>query len=446
LAQSPFANRSDSAKRVNDSAGKRGWTAFNRRLNSPAGFRMLMVIFVVAAIVFSAVPLLHYFHGRSIMDYKLWYETGKHVLAGQEIFFLRFGKYDFMYPPPCAIFLAGTSLLGQGGLILLFVAINSAAWFASVQLAVVLAGGQSPAKSAWLYLMPSLLVIVYIWSSYHLGQSSLVLLALMLGAFVLLRARREISAGALIALAAAIKAFPVMAIIYLIYRRYWKATVSLVVALVFLLLVLPAPFRGWEQAWRDLKQWSVGMLKYTPAGVAQRPMRSYTWKNQSLVGVSNRLLRHVDADAASSPHTPIYVNLADLKFATVNAIIITVASALGILFIAAMPQRAMRTAESDAIEFALLTLMVLMVTPLSFGYLFSWLILPFAVVTQRMLAGKGSSLLWWSLPVLAILALALPFPRGAQIYGNTFFGALLLFIGLSIELLRCKRAGRSSAA
>ena len=407
---------------------------------------MLMIIFVVAAIVFSGVRLLHYFRGRSIMDYKLWYETGKQVLAGQEIFFLRFGKYDFMYPPPCAIFLAGASLLGQGGLILLFVAINSAAWFASVQLAVVLAAGQSRAKNAWLYLMPSLLVIVYIWSSYHLGQSSLVLLGLMLGAFVLLRAKREISAGALIALAAAIKAFPVMAIIYLIYRRYWKATASLLVALVFLLLVLPAPFRGWERAWRDLRQWSVGMLKYTPAGVAQRPMRSYTWKNQSLVGVSNRLLRHVDADAASAPHTPIYVNLADLKFATVNAIIITVALALGILFIAAMPQRAMRTAESDALEFALLILMVLMVTPLSFGYLFSWLILPFAIVTQRMLTGKGSSLLWWSLPVLAILALALPFPRGAQIYGNTFFGALLLFIGLSIELLRCKRAGRSSAA
>jgi len=407
---------------------------------------MLMIIFVVAAIVFSGVRLLHYFRGRSIMDYKLWYETGKQVLAGQEIFFLRFGKYDFMYPPPCAIFLAGASLLGQGGLILLFVAINSAAWFASVQLAVVLAAGQSRAKNAWLYLMPSLLVIVYIWSSYHLGQSSLVLLGLMLGAFVLLRAKREISAGALIALAAAIKAFPVMAIIYLIYRRYWKATASLLVALVFLLLVLPAPFRGWERAWRDLRQWSVGMLKYSPAGVAQRPMRSYTWKNQSLVGVSNRLLRHVDADAASAPHTPIYVNLADLKFATVNAIIITVALALGILFIAAMPQRAMRTAESDALEFALLILMVLMVTPLSFGYLFSWLILPFAIVTQRMLTGKGSSLLWWSLPVLAILALALPFPRGAQIYGNTFFGALLLFIGLSIELLRCKRAGRSSAA
>src|SRR6266481_4841135 len=310
LAQGASADRCEYAERVKDSVLKSSWTTLDRRLNSPLGFRVLLSVFLVVAIVFSAVPLLHYFRARSIMDYKLWYETGKRVLAGQEIFFLHFGKYDFMYPPPCAIFLAGASLLGQAGLILLFVAINSAAWFASVQLAAVLATGQSHAKNAWLYLMPSLLVIVYIWSSYHLGQSSLVLLALMLGAFVLLRARREISAGALIALAAAIKAFPVMAIIYLIYRRYWKATVSLVVALVFLLLVLPAPFRGWERAWRDLKQWSVGMLKYTPAGVAQRPMRSYTWKNQSLVGVSNRLPRHVDADAASASHTPIYVNLA----------------------------------------------------------------------------------------------------------------------------------------
>jgi hypothetical protein len=99
----------------------------------------------------------------------------------------------------------------------------------------------------------------------------------------------------------------------------------------------------------------------------------------------------------------------------------------------------MRTAESDAIEFALLILMVLMLTPLAFGYLFSWLTLPFAVVTQRVLTGQSSTVLWWSVPALAVLALAVPFPRMAQMYGNTFFAALLLFFGLSIELLRCKR-------
>jgi small-conductance mechanosensitive channel len=181
------------------------------------------------------------------------------------------------------------------------------------------------------------------------------------------------------------------------------------------------------------------MLKYSEVTVGQRPMRSYTWKNQSLVGVSNRLLRHVDADASSATHQPVYVNFADFKFPVVNAIIVGIALALGMVFIAAMPDRDMRTAESDAIEFALLLLLMLMLTPLSFGYFYSWLMLPLAVITQRVLDGSCSGILLWSLPALALLTLGIAIPRGAQLYGNTFFSTLLLFIGLSIELLHFKQ-------
>jgi hypothetical protein len=398
-----------------------------------------VLLFVVTATAFSVLPLLRYLRGHTIFDYELWYATGKHVLAGDEIYFFRAGKYDFMYPPPCALFLAGASLLAQAGLIFLLVAIDSAAWFFSAKLSARLARADRSATNPWLYLIPSLLVIVYIWSSYHLGQPNLVLLALMVGAFVALRAECEIVGGGLIAVAAAIKAFPVLAIIYLVYRRYWKAAISLVATLVFLLLILPAPFRGFERAWHDLEKWSAGMLKYSEVTVGQRPMRSYTWKNQSLIGVSNRLLRRVDADAASAPHKPVYVNLADLSFPVVNAIIISAALALGIVFIAVMSDRDTRTAESDAIEFALLLLLMLMLTPLSFGYFYSWLMLPFAVVTQRVLVEKVSSILWWCVPALALLAVGLIFPRGAQFYGNTFFATLLLFIELSIQLLSFKQ-------
>src|SRR5438874_3818750 len=392
--------------RSEDSQAMTRRSNLKRRLNSSADLRVLLLLFVATAVVFSALPLLRYFRGRTLFDYELWYETGQHVLAGHEIYFFRSGKYDFMYPPPCALFLAGASLLGQGGLIFLLVAINSIAWFYGAKLSAVLAAGDRDTTSWWLYLIPSLLVIVYIWSSYHLGQPSVVLLALMLGAFFSLRANHETVAGSLIAVAAAIKAFPVLAIIYLIYRRCWKAAVSLVATLLFLLFILPAPFRGFKRAWHDLGNWSSGMLKYSEVTVGQRPMRSYTWKNQSLIGVSNRLLRHVDADAASAPHPPIYVNFTDLKFPIVNAIIVSVALALGMLFILVMPHRGMRTSESDAIEFALLLLLMLMMTPLSFGYFFSWLMLPFAVITQRVLAGKELAILLWSLPALALLALA----------------------------------------
>jgi hypothetical protein len=423
----------------NSVAAPKDLGALKRRFNSPSALRTVFVVFAVTAVVFSALPLLRYFRGRTIFDYKLWYDTGKHVLAGHQIYFFRSGKYDFMYPPPCALFLAGASLLGQGGLILLLIAINSAAWFCSARLSAILAGGVNGARNVWLYLVPNLLVIVYIWSSYHLGQPNLVLLALMLGAFVALRANRGIIAGGLIAVAAAIKAFPVIAIVYLVYRRYWTAVASLVVTLVFLLLVLPAPFRGFERAWRDLEKWSAGMLKYSEGSVGQRPMRSYTWKNQSLVGVSNRMLRHVDADAASAPHQPVYVNFADLKFSAVNAILVAITLALGILFVVVMPQHGMRTAESDAIEFTLLLLLMLMLTPLSFGYFYSWLMLPFAVATAQVLAGKDSRFLWWGFAAMALLALGLLFPRGAQLYGNTFFATLSLFIGFSIQLLHFKK-------
>ena len=412
---------------------------FNQRLERSRASHALVLLFVVTATVFSVLPLLRYFRGGTLFDYELWYATGKHVLAGDEIYTFRAGKYDFMYPPPCALFLAGASLLGQGGLIFLLVTLNSAAWFCSAKLSALLARGDERTTNPWLYLIPSLLVSVYIWSSYHLGQPNLVLLALMLGAFIALRAKREIVAGGLIAVAAAIKAFPVLAIVYLIYRRYWIAAASLVATLVFLLLVLPAPFRGFERAWRDLEKWSAGMLKYSEVTVGQRPMRSYTWKNQSLIGVSNRLLRHVDADAASAAHQPVYVNFADLSFAVVNAIIVSVAVALGILFITVMPRHDVRTAGSNAMEFALLLLLILMITPLSFGYFYSWLMLPFAVVIQQVLAVKDPAVLWWSLPALALLALGIPFPRSAQLYGNTFFATLLLFIGLSTELLRLKQ-------
>src|SRR5262249_54124033 len=147
----------------------------------------MMLLFIATATVFSVLPLLRYFRGHTIFDYELWYTTGRHVLTGDEIYSFRAGKYDFMYPPPCALFLAGASLVGQGGLILLFVIINSIAWFCSAKLSTLLAGDDRAITDPWLYFIPSLAVIVYIWSSYHLGQPNLVLLALMLGAFISLR-------------------------------------------------------------------------------------------------------------------------------------------------------------------------------------------------------------------------------------------------------------------
>ena len=390
-----------------------------------------------------AVPVWHSVRGHSTKDYWVWYQTGQTVLQGGEIYpDPRWNKFPFMYPPPCALFLAPVAALGQTGLVIVLALINAAAWIFSIIFSIRLATGGIRRAHFLVYLVPSLVVGGHVWGNFLLGQPSLVLLALMLGAFIALQRKFQGLAGAFVAIAAAVKAFPAIAIVYLIYRRYWIAVASLVLTLTFLLIVLPVPFRGYELAKQDLQRWSNGMLfKYDESGVGQRLGRSNSWKNQSIWGVANRLLRHVEYDHKYEPHEPVYANFADLDFRTVNRIILACALALGFAFVIVMPRSARRTPETDTIEFALLLLLILVFTPLSFGYLFAWLLYPLTVVMHRLVNASGSRamLAGFSGAAVFLLALTIPFRVSAQTYGNTLFATLLLFAGLAVELWRLKR-------
>jgi len=413
------------------------------RINRERNWRILLGVFAAVLAVCALVPVLHCVRGHGIKDYIVWYETGQEVLRGQEVYPDQWHKFPFMYPPPCALFLAPISALGKAGLVVSLVLINAAAWIGSIVFSVRLATGERRRGHLLLYLAPNLAVGGFVWGNFLLGQPSLLLLALLLSAFLALQGKRSVLAGLLLAFAAAIKAFPVLALIYLIYRRYWVAAATLILTLAFLLIVAPIPFRGAELAKRDLRRWSSGMLfKYDETGVGQRLGRSNSWKNQSIWGVANRLLREVEYDHSYAPHAPVYANFVDLKFKKVNAIILAFSLLLGGTFLLVMPAAAARTRETDAIEFALLILLILIFTPLSFGYLFAWLLYPITVVIQRFLVGPAarSALIWYSAGAAFLLALLIPFRVIAQAYGNTFGATLLLFIGLAIELWRLKRA------
>src|SRR5437762_4947024 len=185
-----------------------------------------------------------------------------------------------MYPPPCALFLAPVSALGQTGLVVVLALVNAAAWICAILFSVRLATGGWRRAHFLVYLLPSLVMGAYVWGNFLLGQPSLVLLALMLGAFIALQRQFRWLAGALVAIATTIKAFPLIAIVYLIYRRYWIATASLVLTLT-ILMALPLPFRGSARGKEELGRWSNGMLfKYDETGTGQRLGRSYSWKNQ----------------------------------------------------------------------------------------------------------------------------------------------------------------------
>ena len=333
-----------------------------------------------------------------------------------------------MYPPTCALLLAAPAFFGKPALILILSVLNTMVWILCIRFSSTLIS--EPRVQNAPVVIANFIVIPFVWSSYHLGQPSLVLLALMLGAFLSLRHGQEILAGALVALAVAIKAFPLLAIFYFVYRRYWTAAISLVIALIILLFLLPIPFRGWHQTLNDARDWQRGMLHYEQGGIAQRPERGYTWKNQSIFGLANRLLRRVSVDEAPSP--PAYANVGDLDFRTVNFVIIASALLLGFSFVAAMPRQ--RAPEGDVREFAALLSLILIFTPLTFGYLFVWLMFPLALLIKRSLEVPAS--LIWLLIAIALLTATGIAPRLAQIYGSLFFAGLTLYLALAIDLRR----------
>jgi hypothetical protein len=387
------------------------------------------VLFITTAITFTLLPFVRFLHSGTDMDYRTWFDAGQTVLRGSEIY-PHTQNFPFMYPPTCALLLAGPAFFGKPALILILTALNTMAWILCIRFSSALIS--EPCVQNAPVVIANFIVIPFVWSSYHLGQPSLVLLALMLGAFLSLRRDREILAGMLVALAAAIKAFPLLAIFYLVYRRYWMAAISLIVALVILLLLLPIPFRGLHQTLSDARDWQRGMLRYEQGGIAQRPARSYSWKNQSIFGVANRLFRRVSVD--EEPDPPVYANLADLDFTTVNIVIISSAVLVGLSFVAAMSWQ--RLAEGDTREFAALLILILIFTPLAFGYLFVWLMFPLALLIKRTTAGAESMSPMCLLIALALLTATGIAPRFAQIYGSLFFAALTLYLALAVDLRR----------
>ena len=477
-------------------------------------------------LVFSAFPIANQFLGLSTKDYGLWYQVGLAVRQGLDIYPRpESGRlFPFMYPPSAAAMLAGVSLLGSVGSLLVLLLMNSAAWVVCIWLAVWLAVGPRTRRHPLVVILPSLCIIVLVYNVYLLGQPNLLLLALLLGSFACLRLGRPISAGAFLATAAAIKAFPILVLGYLIYRRMWTASTATMAVLAAWLLLAPLPFRTPAQAVDDLVVWSQGMLfTYNANGIAQRPFRSYSYKNQSIMALAHRLLRDLPADGESvlsrrakpvgprplkglppidpstdlltflKPHSTAdidkrastgavsaaspsvgrpgnmeqtsrwedslqgaepalraawRVNVAELSFRTVT--VITLAAMLGLsLFVAAvLPPKNRRSAQTDALEFALVTLLTVMFSPLSFNYAYVWLIYPttlglYLVISESPAASWHRLKVTWITAVILIPALAIPMPLLAQAYGNLFVPALLLVFGLGMTLYSAGRRGTS---
>jgi Glycosyltransferase family 87 len=412
----------------------------------------LDILFLVCCILLTADVLVpEIFGSGKTKDYPLWFWAGHQILAGKDLYPSDPKDYfEFIYPPLSAILLAIPSYFGKIPLYLLLSVMNAAAWWMTAQFSNAMTGaGRIP--SPWLFALPALVTVSFVFDMFDLGQPNLVLLVMMLYGFWLLQHERPWMAGSMFALATAIKVFPVAVFPYLLWRRQWKAVAGMVVFLGIFLFVVPAPVRGYQHNISELKTWYQGMVgSSSEQGFGQRAEQNWSWVNQSIIAVTHRLTRPVNYNQDNPAKPPQFMNLADLDFKTANWIVVAISLAIGLGFIAVLPARSRITRLSEAEELGILFCLMTVASPLARQYYFLWLFFPVTVLIHRAaydLRSRARSGTWTVLAVAGLLmCLSLPiFPHDPQAYGNNLAATAVIAGGLVWHILHPAADGSANA-
>jgi hypothetical protein len=402
----------------------------------------LDILFLVCCIVLTADVLGPEILGSGkTKDYPLWFWAGRQVLQGRDLYPSNPGGYfEFIYPPLSAILLAIPSYFGKIPLYLFLSVANAAAWWMTAQFSNAMTGSGRKTPP-WLFALPGFVTVSFVFDMFDLGQPNLVLLVMMLFGFRLLQHKRPWMAGGMFALATAIKVFPVAVFPYLLWRRQWAAVAGMVVFLGVLLLVVPAPVRGFQRNISELKTWYQGMVgSSSEQGFGQRAEQNWSWVNQSIIAVTHRLTRPVNYNQDNPAKPPQFMNVVDLDFKTANWVVIAISLAIGLGFIAVMPARSRITRLSEAEELGILFCLMTVASPLARQYYFIWLFFPVTVLVHRAAFDVRAGVRTGTLTVLAVagllLCLSLPvFPNELQAYGNNLAATAVIAGGLAWHIL-----------
>src|SRR5207249_2342860 len=146
-----------------------------------------------------------------------------------------------------------------------------------------------------------------------------ILLACMLGAFVLVYKKRDWSAAVLFSVAICVKVVPVLLLPYFMIKRKWKF-VYLTAALTIVLTFLPSFYFGFRQNAAILEDWYQTVVVNTAAYDVNGPL------NLSLQGQLTRYLSDFDYSRRTADSAYVPVNVASLSSAEIRELYILFAT------------------------------------------------------------------------------------------------------------------------
>ena len=369
----------------------------------------MSVAFVAIAIAFATGPIANSFRpGDHNKDYDNWFVYGQKVVHGEALYPEDEDEYcPYIYPPTSAVFLfAPLSVFGKPAFVTILVLANAATWYLALYFSLKLFADPSRPRSPLLIALPFMATIAFVYDTFLLGQINLALLLLMLAMFAAIRRRRPWLAGGMLALATAIKAFPFAAIVYLVWRRQWRAAAATIVWLFVILIVLPAPFRGFDRNVHELRLWYRDMLAdQSGNSVGQRKDIGYTFKNQSLTAVVHRVTRPVIAGDRNRKF--FFVNVVNLTPKQAQLVAYGLIACLGLIYVCCMPAASRQTPATVRIEQAMLLIMIVVCSPLAWTYFYCWTLPAWIVIVDVLTDDKLDPAIrrrgWWLLGTVGVV-------------------------------------------
>lgn len=194
-----------------------------QRMHSPSQYLFWAVVLVLWVCWVGLVYWMARYGSWQHGDFDVYYEAAHYFAQGTSPYFGTIGQY-YLYPPLLAQLLIP---LAQFDLITawhLWFVLNLILLFGTVAL---FSRYVSPVTARLIWLTP--LLFEPVLDSFYVGQVTILILALLTGAWAARRDEHPFLAGALIAVAAWLKVYPGLLVVYFLWKRDWRVIGGIVV-------------------------------------------------------------------------------------------------------------------------------------------------------------------------------------------------------------------------
>ena len=306
-------------------------------------------ILIAAAVlaVLAAVFLLKVAAGMA--DFEVNYKAGNRLWTGETLYRTADSHWQFKYSPFSALLYLPLSALPLPAAKAIWFALAILSIGAIVLLARAAAAGGRGAAS-WTVILLSFLVLAKDFlREVQLGQINAVITALLMGMTVLIvrddeavrpSAGRQVPAGLLWGLAAALKPYAMIFLPYFVLKGKWR-TLAAGAAVIAGSLAVPSLFYGFSGNWTVIKEWITSLSRSTPGLLAAQD-------NVSLLAF---LMKWTNGSAAAS---------------MIYGLGVALLAGLTLLFLG----RGRGLPRAAAAESALLLLFIPLISPLGWDYTF----------------------------------------------------------------------------